>query len=86
MKLNEFGTVYTVSNYVLGPISYYNKQGFPSGFLPSKFLKSSSGFNEFGLKSVPPEVHRTLARTPAGLRAISLVQNVQDVCGAHPAS
>jgi hypothetical protein len=50
------------------------------------FFKSSTNFNEFGLKCVPLEVHRTLARTPAGLRAISLVPNVQDVSGAHTAS
>lgn len=67
----------------MGPISYYNKQGFLSGFLPSKFLKPLTDFNEFGLKFVPLEVlHRTLARTPAGPRAISLVQNVQDGSGA----
>ena len=59
---------------------------FFSDFLPSKFLKSSTEFNEIGLMFVPLEVHRTLARTPAGLHAISLVQNVQDVSGAQSAS
>ena len=65
-------------------------QGFLVGFLPRKFLRLSIDLNEFGLRFVPLEVNKTLlcyvVRTPAGSRAISLVQNVQAGSAAHPVS